>query len=158
MKYATIVCPACQGAWTVETRHESASCPRCRQKVRLAERKPIWHGDDVAGAHAALAMHAGGPDAVNQVSARPRPAALLPHDSATLAAASRANGIVNRSEKAEAVARALTETGLAGHTDLLRALGEAGLDEDRAVLEVARMLATDFLMEPRPGRYRLVDA
>ncbi|MES2155023.1 MAG: hypothetical protein V4510_07795 [bacterium] len=155
MKFAAIVCARCRRARTVETRHATASCPHCGVPATLAQRTPIWTGDDVAGGQAAILMHAGGTVAVAQ-AARPTRARDLPHDSPTMAAASKATGIVNRSEKAEAVTRALLEDGTASHIDLVQAMLEAGLDGGRAQSEVVRMLATDFILEPRPGRYRLV--
>lgn len=155
MKFAAIVCPRCRGGWTVESRHESARCPRCNTTVTVKERKAIWEGDDIDGGQAALAIHNGG-SGLTLHGQRPRSAAALPHESATMAAASQATGIVNRSEKAEAVARALFATSTATHDDLLQALVEAGLDTGRAEVEIIRLLGTDFLMEPRPGRYCLV--
>jgi len=154
MKFAAIVCAACHRAWTVETRHESVTCPRCGQKAELAKRRPIWIGDDVAGAQAALNRHAGGPTVVLQTLAER--AEQLPHDSPTMAAASRGKGIVNKSERADAVAAALAQGGPASHSDLLEALLQAGLERGRAEAEIIRMLATDYLMEPRAGRYVVV--
>ena len=47
--------------------------------------------------------------------------------------------------------------GAAPHEELLRALERAGIDRERGEAEVTRMLATDILVEPRAGCYRMVE-
>ncbi len=159
MRFAAIVCPDCRRAWTVERRHETVTCPRCGHTTAQASRKPIWTGDDVSGAQEALTLHHGGIAALAASQRPPNRAARLPHDSAVAAAASRGTGIINKSERAEAVARALASAPqTAGHADLRLALEHAGLERERAESEIVRMLATDILMEPRAGQYTLVSA
>lgn len=155
-KYAAIVCQQCRRAWTIETRFEAVTCPRCTTRNEAASRRPIWAGDDPSQASQALLLHNGGPGAAAAVERPPSRARALPHESPAHAAASAATGIVNRSDKAEAVARFLAGRGAARHDDLLAALAAAGLDAGRAHAEVVRMLAMDVLMEPRPGVYRMV--
>lgn len=155
-----MACSACRQPWAVDLRHATASCPSCQASYDLAERRPLWQGDDARAAQAAVAHHraamAGGLAAV-QALRPPKPAAR--HDSPADAAAAQAAGLVNLSARAEAVALWMTRlVGDVPHAGLIEAMAKAGLDPKRAEREVVRMLATDVLMEPKAGRYRLVDA
>lgn len=158
--YAVVVCSTCRSPWAIELRHETASCPGCRTSYQVAERKPLWQGEDARQAQAAVAHHraalSGGLEAVQTLQPK-RPEAR--HDSAEDAAAAQAAGIVNLSARAEAVA--LWMTRLAGpvpHARLIEAMAKAGLDRARAEREVVRLLATDLMMEPKAGHYRILDA
>jgi hypothetical protein len=65
--------------------------------------------------------------------------------------------VTNRSARAETVA--LWMSRLAGptpHDALVQALLKAGLDRTRAEREIVRMLAMDYLMEPRAGSYQVL--
>jgi hypothetical protein len=39
----------------------------------------------------------------------------------------------------------------------MAAMAKAGIDGGRAEKEIVRLLATDLMMEPRAGHYRLID-
>jgi hypothetical protein len=158
--FAVVVCSACRQPWAVELRHATASCPACSVAYDLADRKPVWQGEDARSAQAAVAHHraamAGGLQAVQALRPhRPEPR----HDSPADAAAAQAGGIVNLSARAEAVALWMTRlVGLVPHPQLLEAMGKAGIPRERAEREVVRLLATDLMMEPKAGRYRILDA
>ena len=160
--FAVVACSACRKPWAVELRHATASCPECRTSYDLATRKPLWQGENAREAQAAVAHHraamAGGLAAVQAEALRPRRPEPR-HDSPADAAAAQASGIVNLSSRAEAVALWLTRlVGTPTHAQLIDGMAKAGLDGARAEREVVRMLATDILMEPKAGVYRLVDA
>ena len=159
MDFAVVVCSACRQPWAVELRHATASCPACATTYDLAGRTPVWQGDDARAAQAAVAHHraalSGGLAAVQMLKPRrPEPR----HDSPADAAAAQAGGIVNLSARAEAVALWMTRLrGLVPHRELLEAMGKAGIDGERAEREVVRLLATDLMMEPKAGHYRILD-
>ncbi|MFA5944431.1 MAG: hypothetical protein WC876_08200 [Candidatus Thermoplasmatota archaeon] len=158
--FAVIACSSCRKPWAVELRHATASCPDCRTSYIIAERKPLWQGDDARAAQAAVAHHraamAGGLGDVQSLKPkRPEPK----HDSPADAAAAQAAGIVNLSARAEAVALWMTRLlGQVPHVQLLEAMAKAGIDRSRADREVIRLLATDLMMEPKAGHYRVLDA
>ncbi len=78
------------------------------------------------------------------------------HDDPLDAAAAQARGLPP-SRRAEAVATALSALkGDLAHAEFTEALLRAGLPAERVEKEVVRLLATDRLMEPSPGRYRLL--
>ena len=125
-------------------------------------RARLWLGDDARQAQAAAAHHraalSGGLHAV-QVQESSRQRSPSRHDSPADAAAAQAGGIANKSARAEAVALWMTRlVGLVPHADLVAAMGKAGLPAERAEREVVRLLATDLMMEPRAGHYRVLDA
>ena len=160
MQYGVVVCTPCRLPWAVELRHATASCPRCQASYDLAGRTLLWHGEDGRAAQAAVAHHraalAGGLAAVAGLKPK-RPEAR--HDSPADAAAAQAAGIVNLAARAEAVALWMTRLiGPVPHRDLLEAMAKAGIERTRAEREVVRMLATDLLMEPKAGFYRILDA
>jgi hypothetical protein len=158
--YGVVACTRCRLPWAVELRHETASCPGCHASYALADRKLLWHGEDGRAAQAAVAHHraalSGGLAAVAGLKPK-RPEAR--HDSPADAAAAQAAGIVNLSARAEAVALWMTRlVGPTPHGQLVDAMGKAGIDRTRAEREVVRMLATDLLLEPKAGSYRILDA
>jgi hypothetical protein len=163
LRFAVVACSACRAPWAVELRHATASCPSCHAPVEVAARTRLWQGDDAREAQAAVGHHraamAGGPAALAAVQAlaprRPAPR----HDSPADAAAAQASGLANKSARAEAVALWMTRLlGQVPHADLLEALGKAGIERPRAEREVVRLLATDVMVEPRAGHYRVLDA
>lgn len=88
-----------------------------------------------------------------------RQAPLARHDSPEDAAAAKAHGIENRSRRAEEVAVWLTRlVGQPSHAQLVDALAKAGIDRVRAEREIVRMLAMDYITEPRAGSYRVLAA
>lgn len=159
-RFAVVACSTCRSAWAVELRHATSTCPACNGEVDLRGRSKLWMGDDARQAQAAVAHHraalAGGLQAVQQLKphrAEPR------HDSPADAAAAQAGGIVNKSARAEAVALWMTRLlGLVPHGELVAAMAKAGIPAERAEREVVRLLATDLMMEPRAGHYRVLDA
>ena len=157
MRFAVIPCP-CGERWAAETRHATVACPRCGESADLATRQRLWQGDDAGQARkatAALRAEAAGADPAALVR-EPKDAR---HDSPADAAAAKASAITNRSDRAEAVALWMTRlVGLPTHAELVDALGKAGLDRVRAEREVVRMLAMDYLMEPRAGSYKVIQA
>lgn len=157
MRFAVIACP-CTETWAVETRHARVSCPRCGKGAELATRQRLWQGDTADDARkAAGSLRAQAAGGTGLVLERPVPAAR--HDSPADAAAAKGSGIVNRSDRAEVVALWLTRlVGQPSHDDLVDALVKSGLDKSRAEREVHRMLAMDYLMEPRVGSYKVIDA
>lgn len=159
MSFAVVVCPACREPWAVESRHASAACPRCSKKVDLAHRTKLWEGADAREAQRQAAQHRAaltGKTVSATVSLyQPRPRTVR-HDSHAEEAAAAAKGIANKGSRAEQVAATLDRHGGMAHADLVDALQLAGLDRDRAESEVTRMLAMDFLMEPKAGHYRVL--
>lgn len=160
-RFAVVACSACRAPWAVELRHETVSCPACHAPYEAAGRSRLWQGDDAREAQAAVAHHraalAGGLAAVQALAPRrPEPR----HDSPADAAAAQASGLANRSARAEAVALWMTRLrgGLVPHAELVEAMAKAGLDPVRAEREVVRLLATDVMVEPRAGHYRVLDA
>ncbi len=156
-RFAVLACP-CGEVWAAELRHASVSCPRCGKPADLATRKRLWEGESAADARKAAgtlrAQAAGAAAALLEPA--PREAR---HDSPADAAAAKARAITNRSDRAEAVALWMTRlVGQPSHAELVDALGKAGLDKARAEREVTRMLAMDYLMEPRAGSYKVIDA
>lgn len=160
MAYAVVACTQCKEPWAVELRHKTSSCPRCQKSVDLAKRTRLWQGDSPQDARRAIqtlrADLAGGREHVVALQdARPVPR----HDSPVAAAAAKANAVVNKSQKAEAIALWLTRlVGDASHAQYLDALRMAGLDRERAEKEITRMLAMDVTYEPRAGHYRSLEA
>ena len=156
-RFAVLSC-RCGEVWAAETRHARVACPRCGDAADLSTRKRLWQGDDGAAARKATAQlraQAAGAPALD-LTPEARPAR---HDSPEDAAAAKAAGITNRSDRAEAVALWLTRlVGVPTHAQLVDALQRAGLDAPRAEREVVRMLAMDYLTEPRAGTYRVLDA
>jgi hypothetical protein len=157
MRFAVIPCP-CGERWAVETRHAKVTCPRCGTTADLAARTRLWQGDTALAARDAagtLRAEAAGAPAVRLAG----PSSAPRHDSPADAAAAKANAITNRSDRAEAVALWMTRlVGQPSHADLVAALRKAGLDQSRAEREIVRMLAMDYLMEPRAGSYKVIDA
>jgi hypothetical protein len=153
-RFGVVSCSGCRAPWAVELRNAAATCPACRTGNELAGRRLLWAGDDAREAQAATA-------ALRQ-GARPGPAfpAGTPrHDSPVDAAAAKGRGIVNKSARAEEIARWLERlVGAMPHRSLSDALVRSGMDQDRAEAEITRMLAVDVLLEPRAGHYRTVGA
>lgn len=117
-------------------------------------RTHLWTGDNgraAAAAAASLRAKAAGAPDLSPNEPMPR------HDCLSDAAAAQARGLVNKSRRAEAVALWMNRLGGdALHADLVEAMVAAGLDAERAEREIVRMLATDYLGEPRAGRYRVL--
>jgi len=160
--YAVVACSRCRNPWAVELRNATASCPACGAEADLARRTRLWEGDSPQEAQAAVAqarLQAAGPQAIlhmQRLAATARPA--RGHDSPVDAAAAAGTGVRNRSERAEAVARAYGRLCAdIPHADLVEALTRAGLEPARSAVEVTRMLACDVLLEPRAGTYRFVE-
>lgn len=157
MRYAVVPCP-CGERWAAETRHARLTCPRCGQAADLATRKRLWQGDDAGAARKAAATLRAEAAGADFALLAPAPKEAR-HDSPADAAAAKASAIANRSGRAEAVALWMTRlVGQPTHAELVDAMGKAGLDRVRAEREVVRMLAMDYLMEPRAGSYRVVEA
>jgi hypothetical protein len=160
VRYGVVACGGCGGAWAAELRNASSRCPRCATSLDLRTARIHWRGDSPQEAQGAAAALSGGAKAAQAIAllATPAARALPRHDSRIDAAAAQGTGIRNKSDRADAVAKALVRlAGEAPHGELIQALERAGLDRDRAEAEVTRMLATDILMEPRAGAYRTVD-
>ncbi len=150
--FAVVACPGCKAPWAVELRNATSTCPRCRSTVELAARKPLWEGDDARDAQAAAAQARQG-DRTVSVLLQPQPR----HDSPVDAAAAKGRTIINKSARAEEVARWLERlSGPMPHRQLADALVRSGIYLERAEAEITRMLAMDFLMEPKSRTYRLV--
>jgi len=160
MSFAVVVCPSCREPWAVEQRHASAACPSCHKKVELAHRTRLWEGTDAREAQQQAAHHRA-ELASKGLSARVsqyQPAPRTPrHDSPAQEAAAAARGIANKGSRAEQVATTLARLrGAVPHAELVESLQLAGLEAERAEVEVARMLAMDILMEPKAGQYKVL--
>ncbi|MHB8633430.1 MAG: hypothetical protein ACYDBQ_05600 [Thermoplasmatota archaeon] len=143
---AVVVCSGCRAPWAVELRHREAHCPSCRRACDLTTHVLEWRGSSLQEAQQEVARRRGPAPA-------PREAR---HDSTLDRAAAAGRRTVNHSRRAEAVAAALLAEGEQPHGELVMTLTAAGLDRARAEREVSRMLACDYLTEPRAGRYRLL--
>lgn len=159
---AVVACSRCNAPWTVELRNATSTCPRCQKNVDLRRRRRLWEGDapeDARQATAAIstALAQGRPfeEAAQAVTTLQDPAPVPKHDSPVDAAAAKARGITNKSDRAEAVLQWLTELeGTVADADALAALQKAGLTLPRAEKEIVRMLASDVIFEPRAGWYQ----
>lgn len=163
-RFAVVGCSTCKQAWAVEARHGTTTCPGCRGSRPAKRRRALWSGDSAVDAQKATAairaaLAQGLP--VDQAAAAAqalRPVDALPkHDNVLDAAAAKARGLRNASDRAEAVMLWLGR--LAGplpENDVLEALGKAGLGHDRAEKEIVRMLAGDVIYEPRAGYYEVL--
>ncbi len=160
-RFVVVVCSRCHRAWSAESRHHHSSCPRCPASVDLRRRRRFWEGDDAATARqAAAAVNAALEQGIDPQDAAEAIRLLAPeertarHDSAIDAAAAKARPLVNKSQRAEAVALWLTRLqGPSSDDDYMAALRKAGLAHERAEKEIIRMLACDVVFEPRPGHY-----
>lgn len=158
--FAVVACSRCGRPWAVELRHATVSCPTCRTAYDLAGRTRLWQGADARAAQEAVAHQRasldGGLAAVQALKPfRPQPR----HDSPADAAAAQAAGITNLSARSEAVALWMTRlVRLVPHAQLLDAMAKAGIERTRAEREIVRLLATDLMVEPRAGSYRILDA
>lgn len=150
--FAVVACSGCRTPWAVELRNATATCPRCRTSVELTSRTQLWVGEDARQAQVAAAqLRAAGRSTTVGPAATPR------HDSPADAAAAKGRAIINKSARAEEVARWLERiAGPMPHRVLVEALQRSGLDQDRAEAEITRMLAMDLLMEPKSATYRMV--
>lgn len=165
MRYAVVGCQ-CGNAWSVELRHATTTCQKCRSTLDLKRRRRIWQGDDMREAQAAAgrfrtALAQGLPEKESeramQVLEPAQP--LVRHDSPLDAAAAKAVGIINKSARAEAVALWTTRLlGPTGEDDLMQCMGKAGLDAARAEKEIVRMLAMDIMYEPKVGHYAMLES
>lgn len=81
------------------------------------------------------------------------------YDDPVDAAAAKARGTINKSERADLVLLWLTRLQASvAHDDAIRSLRRAGLDAERSEKEIIRMLAGDVIFEPKAGFYRHLDA
>lgn len=158
--FAVVACSRCGRPWAVELRHATVSCPACRTAYDVAGRSRLWQGDDARAAQEAVAHHRASLDGGLAAVQALRPFRAEPrHDSPADAAAAQAAGITNLSARSEAVALWMTRLmGLVPHVQLLDAMTKAGIDQARAEREIIRLLATDLMVEPRAGSYRILDA
>lgn len=151
MRFAVLACP-CGQRWAVETRHETVRCPGCAKVHEAGRRTPLWLGETAQEATRAVQ------EALAHAAGVPIPATVprvARHDSPRDAAAAQASSVINKSARAERVALWMTRlVGQPSHDELVDALQRAGLDRLRAEREIVRMLATDYLVEPRAGTYR----
>jgi DNA-directed RNA polymerase subunit RPC12/RpoP len=155
VRYAVIACSLCRQPWAIEQRNQTAKCPACSRVVAIAGRLKLWEGDNgLQAAEAAGRQRASGFD----VAALENQGAKVPrHDSPADAAAAQAQGIINQSRRAESVATWMTRlVGQPSHQQLVEAMAKAGLEQQRAEREIVRMLACDYLTEPRAGTYRVL--
>ncbi len=126
-------------------------------------RTRLWQGDDLRQAQAAVALHRAAMAQGTTLQAAQsalRPDAPLPrYDDPVDAAAAKARGTINKSERAELVLLWLTRLQESvPHDDAVRSLRRAGLDDERSEKEIVRMLAGDVIFEPKAGFYRHLEA
>ncbi len=134
-------------------------------QVITGTRRRLWEGEDGREAQRVAAelatqmatLHRGAGALHPPPLEPPRP--LVQHDTPVDAAAAAGRRERNASRRAEAVTVALTRLlGEHDHAETLSALQRAGIPAARAEQEIVRMLATDYLFEPRVGHYRVLDA
>ena len=156
--YAVIACPRCRKARVVEEGRKTASCGSCGRPLAMADLRVYHSGPGLEEAqHAAGLLNARLAGREKEYLAAFVPAAPRPvrHDDPWNAAAAAARKAESESDRADALARQLSEQmGSFAEEDLGKAFALAGLPEGRAAHHLGRMLAALVLYEPRPGRYR----
>lgn len=157
--YLVVACSRCRRARVVQQGRKSAPCAACGRSLDLPNLRAFHQGEDLGEAQNAAGL-------VNaKLAGREREfaAAFIPaaprevkHDDAWHAAAAAARKAESESDRADAAARALSAQAEKGFTedDFGRALALAGVPMQRAAHHLGRMVATQVVYEPRPGRYR----
>ena len=156
--FQVVACPRCRRAKVVESGRKSTACGGCGRALELAHLRAFHSGADLEEArHAAGLLNARLAGREHEYAAALVPVAprLARHDDAFQAAAASSRRASSEKDRADRVARALSQSlGEFAESDLARALHLAGIGGARAEAHLKRMLATTVLYEPRPGRFR----
>lgn len=149
-----VACPRCRRAKVVEQARRQTTCPSCSRTLRLADLRAFHVAEDLDSARLA----AGQVNARLAGRASEFGAALVPsapratrHDGPLDRAAAMTRRASSEKDRADLVARALGDF---TSDQLAEAFHVAGLPAAKAEAHLARMLATDVVYEPSPGRYR----
>lgn len=158
MLYQVIACPRCRRAKVVEGGKRETTCGVCARPLEL-EHLRAWHsGSDIEEArHAAGILNArlAGRETEYMAALVPAAPRMARHDDAFQAAAAASRKASSEKDRADRVARALSQAvGEFDEAALAKALHLAGIHARRAGAHLARMLETSVLYEPRAGKYR----
>ncbi|HWH07812.1 MAG TPA: hypothetical protein VNX21_01345 [Candidatus Thermoplasmatota archaeon] len=155
--FQVVACPRCRRAKVVDAARKTTQCGSCGRPLELAHLRPFAASADPEEArHAAGILNArlAGREGEYAAALVAAPRASR-HDDAFDAAAASSRRASSEKDRADRVARALSQSlGEFGEPDLARALHLAGIGGNRAEAHLKRMLETTVLYEPRPGRYR----
>ncbi|HET6405724.1 MAG TPA: hypothetical protein VFH78_13865 [Candidatus Thermoplasmatota archaeon] len=150
--YVVVACNRCRRGKVVEQGRKTSTCASCDRTLEVRDLRPYYSGSsldearEVAGRlNATLAGREREYLAAMVVPAVPAPR----HDDRWNGAAAAARKVSGETNRADAVARALGEF---DDAELAAAFALAGLREPARHLR--RMLETQIVYEPRPGRYR----
>lgn len=152
--YLVVACPRCRRAKIVEQGRQQSTCALCSRTLALADLRPFAAAETLDEAQAAAGLvnaRLSGREREFAQALVPLPPRLVRHDDRYAAASAAARRAVSEKDRVDAVARALSDF---DEDDLARAFAEAGLAVARAEGHLQRMLATDVVFEPRPGRYK----
>lgn len=156
--FQVVACPRCRRAKVVESGRKSSSCGSCGRPLELAHLRAFHSGEDLEEArHAAGILNArlAGRESEYAAALVPPVPRAARHDDAFQAAAASSRKAASEKDRADRVARALSQAlGEFGEDDLSRALHLAGIASPRTAGHLKRMLDTTVLYEPRPGRYK----
>lgn len=151
-----VACPRCRRAKVVERGRKTTTCAVCGRPLKLAQARVLFETDEVDAAREAAGL-ANAKLAGREGEFQRSLAALAPEPAAAPAtpheAALRAIRVAPPAARVEAAARALREF---TQEDLARVLAEAGVAM-RADEALRQLAARRILVEPRAGRYRVVE-
>lgn len=155
--FLVIACPRCRRAKVVEPGKKTTTCGSCDRELVLGDLRVFHQGatlEEAQEASGRLNARLAGRErefaAAFLPSGAPRPAR---HDDPYDAAAAAARKADSEKDRADAVARSLgASLREFSEDDLQRAFERAGIG--RAGWHLERMLKTDVVFEPRPGRYQ----
>lgn len=166
MTFAVVACPYCRRAKTFEVGRKTTQCAHCMKTLKLEHLKVFHRSDDLAEVQRAageLNARYSGLGATQEfhraMEAAEEARGAAPDDRGDPWAPVVRAARVQSAEvpRADAIARALTERDGDWDDDLLaEAFAMAGLKPEKAEPHLKRMLATNVVYEPRPGRYRAV--
>ena len=144
--YAVVACPRCRKARVVEQGRRSASCGSCGRPLAVADLRVYHSGPALEEAQNAAGMLnaklAGREKEFLAAFVPPAPREVR-HDDPWNAAAAAARKAESESDRADAIARRLSQDlGTFDQDDLQKAFRLAGIPETRAPHHLGRMLAT----------------
>lgn len=154
--YAVIACPRCRQCRIVEAGKKTATCGSCARALVIREQRAWFSGPNLEEAQRVAgfvnAKLAGRADEFHAAFAPAAPA-IAKHDDAFMAAAAATRKGRGAAQRAELVARELSQRmGTFTENDLTEAFHTAGLPAPEKHLQ--RMLHAHVLIEPRVGQYR----
>ena len=156
--YAVIACPRCRKARVVEEGRKSASCGSCGRPLQVADLRVYHSGpvfEEAQNAAGLLNAKLAGREKEFLAAFVPPPPRAVRHDDPWHAAAAAARKADSETDRADAIARVLSQArGTFTQDDLQRAFRLADIPETRAPHHLGRMLAALVVFEPRPGQYK----